>query len=107
MTLRAARPCRSDWVDRSGHASWSTEKAVVTGRQAAGAAARALGLRGVESSVIPAAPDTPQLQALRRLARFVRGAVPRGGETLTDRRLPPPAPWAAVKELLEAGLRRK
>ena len=23
-----------DWVDRTGHASWSTEKAVVTGRQA-------------------------------------------------------------------------
>ena len=40
-----------DWVDRTGHASWSTEKAVVTGRQAAAAVAADLKLRGVDSAV--------------------------------------------------------
>ena len=40
-----------DWVDRTGHASWSTEKAVVTGRQAAAAVAADLKLSGVDSAV--------------------------------------------------------
>ena len=43
-----------DWVDRTGHASWSTEKAVVTGRQAAAAVAADFKLRGVDSAVLPA-----------------------------------------------------
>merc|ERR1711971_983709 len=51
-----------DWIDRSGHASWSTEKAVVTAKQAAGAVSEELGLHGVDSTVIPAAEDTPQLK---------------------------------------------
>ena len=41
-----------DWVDRTGHASWSTEKAVVTGRQAAAAVAADFKLRGVDSAVL-------------------------------------------------------
>jgi hypothetical protein len=69
-----------DWVDRTGHASWSTEKAVVTGRQAATAVARdfhQLGGNGTAAvKVIPAASDTPTLTALRRLARSARRVAP-------------------------------
>ena len=83
-----------DWIDRAGHASWSTEKAVVTGRQAAGAIGRDLGLTAVDSAVIPAAEDTAQLQALRGVAKAVRAAAP------ADLGLPPPAPWAALRSLL-------
>ena len=86
-----------DWIDRSGHASWSTEKAVVTGRQAAGALARDLRLGSVDAAVIPAAADTPQLQALRGVAAAVRATAPT--QVFQDG-LPPPAPWAALRSLL-------
>ena len=79
-----------DWVDRTGHASWSTEKAVVTGRQAAAAVGRSLGLRAVDAQVIPAAEDTPQLAVLRKISAALRAAAPTGTA------LPPPAPWAAL-----------
>ena len=82
-----------DWLDRTGHASWSTEKAVVTGKQAAAAVGRELALQGVDGSVIPAAEDTVQLATLRQAARAVRAA-----SGATD--LPPPAPWVALKALL-------
>ena len=87
--------CCGDWVDRAGHASWSTEKAVVTGRQAADAVARELNLDGVDSAVIPAAEDTPQLSALRALAKTARSLLAplAGGGS----ELPPPAPWAALQ----------
>ena len=86
-----------DWIDRSGHASWSTEKAVVTAKQAAAAVAADMGLAGVDGTVIPASPDTPQLHALRGLAGAARGAK----LGLQDaQQLPPPAPWAAVRTLL-------
>ena len=77
-------------VDRTGHASWSTEKAVVTGRQAAAAVGRSLGLRAVDAQVIPAAEDTPQLAVLRKISAALRAAAPTGTA------LPPPAPWAAL-----------
>jgi len=80
-----------DWIDRSGHASWSTEKAVVTGRQAALALGRDMGLR-VVANVLPAPEETEQLQALRKVAGGVRMA------TSSDE-LPPPAPWAALRWL--------
>ena len=84
-----------DWVDRAGHASWSTEKAVVTGRQAAEAVARELNLDGVDSVVIPAAEDTPQLSALRALAKTARSLLaPLAG---SGSELPPPAPWALLR----------
>ena len=57
-----------DWVDRKGHASWSTEKAVVTGRQAARALSGDFSLRESDTDVISAAPDTPQLKLLRQLS---------------------------------------
>ena len=78
-----------DYVDRSGHASWSTEKAVVTGRQCAAALAADLGLAGVEAEIEPAARDTAQLAALRAAARALR-SLPNFPE------LPPPAPWASL-----------
>jgi hypothetical protein len=80
-----------DWIDRTGHASWSTEKAVVTGRQAANALAEDFGLDNVDVSIIPAAPDTPQLAALRQVAGFLRQAVPSG--------IIPPSPWVLLKQL--------
>ena len=82
-----------DWVDRSGHASWSTEKAVVTGRQAAAAVAADLGLEGVDAAVLPAEPDMAQLATLRRLAGAARAVSLRGDA------LPPPAPWALLRSL--------
>jgi hypothetical protein len=64
-----------DWIDRTGHASWSTEKAVVTGRQAASAFAADFDME-CDAAVIPAAPDTVQLSSLRKIARLVRGILP-------------------------------
>ena len=81
-----------DWVDRTGHASWSTEKAVVTGIQAANALAGGYDLKS-NVSVIPAASDTPQLAGLRQLARTVRGAIPFGLD------IKPQAPWILAKRL--------
>jgi hypothetical protein len=81
-----------DWVDRTGHASWSTEKAVVTGIQAANALADGYDLKS-NVSVIPAASDTPQLAGLRQLARTVRGAIPFGLD------IKPQAPWILAKRL--------
>ncbi|KAL1496256.1 hypothetical protein AB1Y20_016219 [Prymnesium parvum] len=86
-----------DWIDRTGHASWSTEKAVVTGRQAAAAIAEDFGLRGVQADVIPAAEDTPPLQALRQVASALRATAP---APLLVNGLPPPAPWALLRSLL-------
>ena len=57
-----------DWIDRKGHASWSTEKAVVTGRQAAATLANDFGLQA-NIDIIPVSQDTAQLAALRQVAR--------------------------------------
>lgn len=73
-----------DWIDRTGHASWSTEKSVVTGRQAASAIAADFGME-CDAAVIPAAPDTVQLSSLRKIARLVRNILP--SQAL------PRAPW--------------
>jgi hypothetical protein len=86
-----------DWIDRTGHASWSTEKAVVTGKQAAGALAEEFGLGAVDATVIPAAADTPALAALRQVASTLRSASARGAEA----DLPPPSPWAQIRSLLQ------
>eukprot|EP00977_Amphora_coffeiformis_P007420 scaffold1605_cov158-Amphora_coffeaeformis.AAC.3 len=76
-----------DWVDRTGHASWSTEKAVVTGRQAALQCANDLNLdTAAVPAVLPTAPDTPALQALRQTARLWR--------TINPMAKFPHAPWA-------------
>lgn len=91
-----------DWIDRCGHASWSTEKAVVTAKQASGAVAAELQLDGVDKRVIPAADDTAALASLRRLARTARAAVtPAAAAVGRDvaSELPPPAPWALLQSL--------
>jgi hypothetical protein len=87
--------CCGDWVDRSGHASWSTEKSVVTGRQVAAAVGRDLGLRAVDGAVIDPAPDAPPLQALRQIARAARAS---GTPWFLSEgeQLPRPAPWASL-----------
>lgn len=64
-----------DWVDRTGHASWSTEKAVVTGRQAAKALAEDFGFKSDDIEIIPAAPDSAQLSTLRQAAKAIRGVL--------------------------------
>jgi len=64
-----------DWIDRTGHGSWSTEKAVVTGRQAAAALARDIGL-DCDTDVLPVTQATPQLSALRQIAKTLQRAVP-------------------------------
>ena len=79
-----------DWIDRKGHASWSTEKSVVTARQAASALAQDFDLE-CNSEVIPAAPDTSQLSALRSVARLLRQAAPFD--------FLPPSPWVLAKQL--------
>lgn len=83
-----------DWIDRSGHASWSTEKAVVTGIQAADALATQYGLE-CRTKVIPAPSDTPQLQALRQFARNARNAIP---PSFVD--FKPQAPWVLANQRL-------
>jgi len=81
-----------DFIDRAGHASWSTEKSVVTARQASDALSRDFGLGDSQCSVIPAATDSPQLSALRRSARLLRTIIP--PKTL------PPSPWVFARQLL-------
>lgn len=80
-----------DWIDRTGHASWSTEKAVVTGRQAAQALAEDFDLSGVSANVIPVPPDSAQLAALRKFAKTARTLVP--NEAI------PSAPWMLYQQL--------
>jgi hypothetical protein len=79
-----------DWIDRKGHASWSTEKAVVTARQAAAALANDFGFE-CYAEVIPASSDTPQLSALRQVARLVRKLSPFD--------VIPPSPWVLARQL--------
>jgi len=75
-----------DWVDRGGHRSWSQEKALVTGYQAAQKAARQLlpsqagcflGPEGVgpEGGVLEVEPDEPQVAAGRQLLKQIRAAL--------------------------------
>jgi uncharacterized protein with NAD-binding domain and iron-sulfur cluster len=79
-----------DWVDRTGHASWSTEKSVVTARQASAALAKDFGMT-CDAEIIPAASDTPQLSALRKAAKIFRTLDP--SDTI------PPAPWVLARQL--------
>mmetsp|Transcript_21327 Transcript_21327/g.30541 ORF Transcript_21327/g.30541 Transcript_21327/m.30541 type:complete len:669 (+) Transcript_21327:165-2171(+) len=81
-----------DWIDRTGHASWSTEKSVVTARQAASELSTDFGLTRSRNEVIPAATDTPQLSTLRKLARLLRSYKPPSSL--------PPSPWVYAKQLL-------
>lgn len=81
-----------DWIDRKGHASWSTEKSVVTGIQVATELAKDFGAEP-QTEVIPAASDTAQLKALRSVARTIRGGLP---QTLNDS-LRPQAPWTLAR----------
>lgn len=80
-----------DWIDRTGHASWSTEKSVVTGIQAAASLAEDFNTK-VDVQVIPAASDTVQLSALRQFARTIRGAFP---PVFND--IKPRAPWTLAR----------
>lgn len=79
-----------DWIDRSGHASWSTEKSVVTARQAVAALAKDFDL-SCDTDIIEAAKDTAQLSALRQIARSLR--------KLSPIEILPPAPWVLLKQL--------
>ena len=82
-----------DWVDRTGHSSWSTEKAVVTGRQAAQACAKDLwGSAAAQAvpEVLDPPEETPALQGLRQSARLWR--------TLNPLAKFPRAPWAGLGE---------
>jgi hypothetical protein len=78
VKLREGLYICGDWIDRKGHASWSTEKAVVTGRQAAIALASDFNivLPHRATQIIPAAPDTPQLAALRKVNTLLRTIDP-------------------------------
>jgi hypothetical protein len=65
-----------DWVDRGGHRSWSQEKALVTGMQAAKAAARRVLGPGPSARVqvpLDVEPDEPHVQAARAVANALRG----------------------------------
>ena len=82
-----------DWIDRTGHASWSTEKAVVTGRQAAAALADDFGYQA-DIQIIPAAEDTAQLAALRQVARTIRGVMSHLGQDMF-----PLSPWVLARQI--------
>lgn len=82
-----------DWIDRTGHASWSTEKAVVTGKQAAAALAKDFGLQA-DIEIIPAAQDTVQLAALRQAARTIRGVLSPLGQDMV-----PLSPWVLARQI--------
>ena len=82
-----------DWIDRKGHASWSTEKAVVTGRQAAATLANDFGLQA-NIDIIPVSQDTAQLAALRQVARAARGVLSPLGKYMI-----PLSPWTLAKQI--------
>jgi Flavin containing amine oxidoreductase len=67
-----------DWIDRRGHASWSTEKAVVTGIDAATQLAADFALSTADMpSIIPSSNDTSRdLIAMRETVSFIRKSVP-------------------------------
>jgi hypothetical protein len=87
-----------DWIDRTGHASWSTEKAVVTGRQAAAALANDFGLQA-DIEIIPAAPDTAQLAALRQVSKAVRSVLSPLGQDMV-----PLSPWVLARQITRGRL---
>jgi len=60
-----------DWIDRKGHASWSTEKAVVTGRQAVQKLSAQFGLE-CDADIIEVEEDTEYLAALRKASKVFR-----------------------------------
>ena len=69
-----------DWIDRSGHSSWSTEKAVVTGIQAIAHLSSDYGLICGNHDIIPAATDTEPLSSLQKVAKNLRAVVPPPGD---------------------------
>ncbi len=85
-----------DWVDRSGHASWSTEKAVVTGIQCATRLSEDFNMKNTYSKVIEAAKDTEQLGNLREVAKKLRTVAPPPGGGI------PPSPWMLAREILSS-----
>jgi len=88
-----------DWIDRTGHASWSTEKAVVTGRQASLALVEDFelgwGEENVAPTVIEVAEDTKPLEALRGVAGVLRDTVPMEGDGAIT------SPWIFSRQVLE------
>ena len=93
VKLRESMYICGDWIDRTGHASWSTEKAVVTGRQAAASLAEDFGLT-CETKVIPAAPDTSQLSALREVSKAIRNVPVVPVDSI------PSSPWVTIRQML-------
>lgn len=91
VKLRKGLYMCGDWIDRTGHASWSTEKAVVTGRQAVQSLQQDFGLRGIEADIVEVPKDSPQLAALRRVSQTVRPLVPN--------EMMPVAPWKLLQQL--------
>jgi hypothetical protein len=83
-----------DWVDRTGHASWSTEKAVVTGRQAIAALSQDFHLDCL-ADILPVAEDTVQLAALRKIAKTLRVVTP----SLPRLGAIPTSPWVLAEKL--------
>ena len=81
-----------DYVDRMGHASWSTEKSVVTARQAASIVSKDFGFENSRHDVIPAAKDTPQLSTLRKSTKLLRAVLPPKDV--------PSSPWVFAKQVL-------
>lgn len=68
-----------DWIDRGGHRSWSQEKALVTGLQAARcAAAQLLGPNAAQRVQEPmdVEPDEPHVLLGRSVARALRAVLP-------------------------------
>ena len=64
----------------SGHSSWSTEKAVVTGIQAIAHLSSDYGLICGNHDIIPAATDTEPLSSLQKVAKNLRAVVPPPGD---------------------------
>lgn len=90
-----------DWIDRNGHASWSTEKSVVTGRQAALALSTDFSLENSACDVIGTSPDTTALTALRKSTKILRSFIPPPNNTA------PPSPWVLGRELFEDARKKK
>jgi uncharacterized protein with NAD-binding domain and iron-sulfur cluster len=75
-----------DWIDRTGHSSWSTEKAVVTGQQAAQALSIDFNIMLDQFQIIPASQDSKLLSSLRQLAKNFR-SLPTANDII------PVPPW--------------
>ena len=84
-----------DWIDRTGHASWSTEKAVVTAKKAAKDVLAYNKLNTNSICILDVTEESDELKSLRNVAQILRETIP---SPINDGGIPP-SPWSLANLL--------